>query len=131
MRQTGMISVFMVLLLATVQSWADEPRYVGASVCAGCHPERPKLTKEELAECYACHTTGYGKPGGFKDFASTPEMADAGCEVCHGPGAAHVDAGGDPEAIAGKPARAVCESCHNSDRVKSFNFKPLMQAGAH
>lgn len=151
MRQSRWVWVLMVLLLASVRSWADEVRYVGASVCAECHAEeykrftsyakkakssrsikvmQPKLTGAELAECYVCHTTGYGKPGGFVDFATTPQMADAGCEVCHGPGSAHAQSG-DPADIAGKPAMAVCESCHNGERVKSFNFKPLMQAGAH
>ena len=24
-----------------------------------------------------------------------------------------------------------CETCHNSERVASFNFKPLLYGGAH
>jgi hypothetical protein len=60
------------------------PRYVGSDVCKSCHEneyrnfityakkatsfrsiERVKkgLTEEEVKGCYACHTTGYGKPG--------------------------------------------------------------------
>ncbi len=137
---------------AEASAQAEAPRYVGSAVCAGCHPgqyERYRqyskkahssrgvklmakgLTPEELASCYGCHTTGYGKPGGFTDFAATPELADAGCEVCHGPGSAHVDAGGDPALIKNKLAMADCEGCHNAERVRNFNFKPMLFAGAH
>ncbi len=130
---------------------AKTPRYVGSAVCAGCHPgqyERYRqyskkahssrgiklmakgLSPEELASCYGCHTTGYGKPGGFTDFAATPELADAGCEVCHGPGADHV-ATSDPAAIKGKLTVADCAPCHDDARVRAFGYKPLLQAGAH
>ena len=130
---------------------ASAPRYVGSAVCAGCHPgqyERYRqyskkahssrgiklmakgLSPEELASCYGCHTTGYGKPGGFTDFAATPDLADAGCEVCHGPGADHA-ATSDPVAIKGKLTVADCAPCHDDSRVHSFGYKPLLQAGAH
>ena len=91
------------------------------------YPAKP----EELTGCYVCHTTGYGRPGGFTSFADTPELADAGCEVCHGPGSAHVDSGGDPAKIQAKMEMAGCEACHNAERVRAFNFKPMLFAGAH
>ena len=145
-----------IALLASAAVYAAEQKetaaYVGAKACESCHEDQyasfmansnkahswkslekmlPKLTPAEQKECFACHTTGYGKPGGFTDFTATPELADAGCEVCHGPGSAHVDAGGDPGLIRSKLAMSECERCHNAERVRSFNFKPMLFAGAH
>jgi len=129
----------------------DEARYVGSEICAGCHPTQHAafikyskkahsskslrlmakgLTAEELTGCYACHTTGYGKPGGFVSFEATPKQADAGCEVCHGPGSTHSETG-DPAAIKGKLTIADCEGCHNASPVKAFGYKPLLRGGAH
>lgn len=133
---------------------AGEPaaRYVGSQVCAPCHAGQHErfmryskkahssknlrlmakgLSDQELTSCYGCHTTGYGRPGGFTDFTATPQLADAGCEVCHGPGSDHADAGGDPKLIRSKLAMAMCEGCHNAERVRTFNFKPMLFAGAH
>ena len=144
-----------IALLASAAVYAAEQKetaaYVGAKACESCHEDQyasfmansnkahswkslekmlPKLTPAEQKECFACHTTGYGKPGGFTDFAATPELADAGCEVCHGPGADHV-ATSDPAAIKGKLTVADCAPCHDDPRVRSFGYKPLLQAGAH
>lgn len=126
--------------------------YVGATACKECHQKQydtfsayskkahssqsikimaSDLNEDELRGCFSCHTTGYGKPGGFVSFEKTPELANAGCEVCHGPGAAHVDSGGDPSTIKGKLTMKDCEFCHNPQRVQAFNFKPMLFAGAH
>lgn len=51
---------------------------------AGLDPDKDYTAD---ADCLACHTTGYGKPGGFKSLAETPDLINVQCEGCHGPGA--------------------------------------------
>jgi len=50
---------------------------------AGLDPDRDYTTDKN---CLKCHTTGYGKPGGFKSLAETPDLINVQCEGCHGPG---------------------------------------------
>jgi hypothetical protein len=130
---------------------AYESTYVGSLACKDCHPEEYEnfityakksvsfqsiekrmkhLTAEEIRQCYPCHTTGYGQPSGFISPEETPHLKNAGCEVCHGPGAEHVKAG-DPVTIKGNMTLKDCEACHISERVKAFKYKPLIHGGAH
>jgi len=125
--------------------------FVGSLACKDCHPEEyanfityakkstsfqsiekqmKHLTPDEIRQCYPCHTTGYGEPGGFVSLEKTPYLKNAGCEVCHGPGAKHVRTG-DPATIIGKLGKKDCERCHISERVKAFKYKPLIHGGAH
>jgi len=80
---------------------ADTSKYVGADVCQGCHEDQ------------------------YKSFAASAhvrtlkiEKAAQGCEGCHGPGAAHVEGGGDPEKIVrftGASPESIqqrCTGCH-------------------
>jgi mono/diheme cytochrome c family protein len=153
MRTLSLIACMMVLAMACLTAApARSASYVGSKACSDCHDEQyenftkyakkahsfesvkvmaPDLTPEEIKECYACHTTGYGKESGFKSIEQTPELADAGCEVCHGPGSEHVEMGGDPELIKGKLAMEDCIVCHNAERVEAFDFKPMLYGGAH
>lgn len=125
--------------------------YVGSQACKSCHEteyaifvayakksksyqsiERLQkgLTKEDLVKCYACHTTGYGQPGGFVSLEKTPHLRNAGCEVCHGPGSIHIQ-DKSPDSIIGEPTIQLCNTCHTSERVKAFRFNPLIHGGGH
>ncbi len=130
---------------------ANDNTYVGSEPCKDCHEAeyenftkyakkassfesikkmKKKLAPEEYNGCFECHTTGYGKEGGFVSEEKTPHLKNPGCEVCHGPGSAHVESG-DPEDIVLEMGMENCNICHSSDRVNDFNFKPLLYGGAH
>jgi len=129
----------------------ENPKYVGSSACRDCHKEeyenfmkyakkarsfenierlKKGLTDKEIKECYFCHTTGYGKTGGFISPEKTPYLKNAGCEVCHGPGEFHVKTK-SREDIKISMTMKDCEVCHTAERVKAFRFKPMIHGGAH
>lgn len=145
------LTPFSLLMRAGVALCGNQTKFVGSESCKECHESeynsfkqfnkkahsfksvaalKKGLTEEELNKCYECHTTGYGKEGGFSSEQKTPGLKDAGCEVCHGPGSVHAETG-DPKDIKGKLTAKDCESCHNSERINAFKYKPLVYGGAH
>ncbi len=60
---------------------------VDAKKKAGLDPEKDYTTDEN---CLPCHTTGYGKPGGFVSLKETPGLINVQCEGCHGPGSTYI-----------------------------------------
>jgi DmsE family decaheme c-type cytochrome len=83
---------------------------MGAELCAACHPDRAE-------------SVGKTKHGWALAEPSRPP-AERGCEACHGPGSAHVQAGGGkgvgnlqnfaPSRSAAERS-AVCLKCHAGD----------------
>lgn len=147
-----LLTFFLTYLFPPAPAPADESKtYVGSTACQECHEgEHERFTKfahkaksfhsikimkkgltdAEYRECFQCHTTGYGEPGGFISEEKTPHLKNAGCEVCHGPGSTHVESE-DPEDIKAKLSIEDCTTCHNPERVAGFNFKPMLFGGAH
>src|SRR3982751_3646586 len=85
--------------------------YVGEDTCLTCHEDQKK---------------GYhGSPHARAQNPRTP-AAKQGCESCHGPGQAHVDAGGDktkiknPATMPVRDSSAACLSCHNRSSHDNF-----------
>jgi DmsE family decaheme c-type cytochrome len=81
----------------------DPAQYVGEATCLGCH-EGQKYD---------------GTAHALKSNSRTP-AATHGCESCHGPGKAHVDADGDTtkilqlKALSPPESSAVCTTCHKT-----------------
>jgi hypothetical protein len=135
---SGLALVVAVLggALAAYASTATEgAKYVGVTKCRICHMDQYNTWNEtkmahafdslqgdetKNADCLKCHVTGYGKEGGFKDVASTPQMENIQCEACHGPGSLHVEAAGKNLGNEGawekhidKVPQESCVVCHN------------------
>ena len=96
-------AVFVLVALAPAGALAAD--YVGSDVCKACHPD--------------VWATFYRNPH-YKSIASgreTPE--NTGCESCHGPGKAHVEARGGKATIVAfselSPAKTLdaCLRCHS------------------
>jgi len=139
-RQKGWRFVLVLgFVLWSSISWAQEPTYVTSKKCKPCHAKQFKsweatkmakafdlLKAEEQGkpECLACHATGFGKEGGFKNLEETPTMVGIQCEACHGPGSIYFRVMKDREkSRAGgllDQTEAVCKVCHNE---KSPTFK--------
>src|SRR5689334_21633532 len=101
-------------LASTLLGWSS----AAASINAQQAP--PNAYVGEMT-CVMCHEQTYaGTAHSLESNQRTP-AANMGCESCHGPGKAHVDAGGDPSLIvrfaasAMRPqeASAVCVTCHD------------------
>ena len=124
--------------------------YVGSQACESCHKQEfatwsgqphanavAKLqapTETEDPECLRCHTTAFGKPGGFPAGGRPdehPDLAAVGCESCHGPGSEHVESEetkiGNIIALGDKCESCVilqiCGSCHDEANDPGFEFE--------
>jgi hypothetical protein len=113
---------------------------------AGLDPAKDYTTD---VECVRCHSTGYGKPGGFVDIKSTPNLAGIGCESCHGPGGTYLKDGymtlenkeykkADLVAVGltDSVTEDLCTGCHNTDSPfvgddYVFDFEANKDQGTH
>jgi hypothetical protein len=147
------------------QPTASGAKFVGSETCGGCHEKAlaiwsktphahatdslvtPPNSRGDIArhydpECLSCHATGWEPQkfhpleSGYLSLEATPHLQHNGCENCHGPGSAHVDAesGGDEALqaklretmklpIAGGRAEKRCLECHDEDNSPDFTHK--------
>ena len=122
-------------LIVHAASAPQGAKYVGSEACRGCHSHMYGTwietshskafsalvgAEQKDPKCVKCHVTGFGQPGGFVDMDTTAAMQNVGCESCHGPGSAHVDAvknrvRGQPwDTSINRMPDNTCVQCHNT-----------------
>ncbi|QDU84995.1 Cytochrome c-554 precursor [Planctomycetes bacterium Pla163] len=105
--------------------------------CASCHPDQYEfwkttrharaystlaITQQQFdAECFACHTVGFGEEGGFDRPHEAAGYENVQCAACHGPGAAHMAGGASylNEKLLTKVG-STCVECHNKQHDPEF-----------
>ncbi len=133
-------AMFMAYLAG---SKAQEKRvYKGAAACVSCHKKEGESWKKSrhaqaLAslkqvgkqfdpECISCHVQGFGQ-GGYREEAETPDLANVGCENCHGPYQPHET--GWPNRV--KANEATCVTCHQGSHSPQFRYTDSYPKIAH
>ncbi|MCB8931865.1 MAG: hypothetical protein M9921_02595 [Fimbriimonadaceae bacterium] len=120
------------------------PKFAGNARCGSCHAEAAAKWKKtghagalktleddghgRDPECVGCHVSGLDREGGFRSRLDTPQLADVGCESCHGPGLDHAL---DPSRSLGKAGPASCAPCHNASHSPNFSFAEFWKRIAH
>ena len=96
------------------------------------------LTREEVAECFGCHTTGYDPD------RLAPARGEMGihCERCHGPGLEHAKSAAqglpprtaifNPGSLEGFPQAQMCGACHGRPpQDNDFDALRLLEQTPH
>lgn len=123
---------------------ADSAEYAGTQACVSCHQSAGNVWKnsrhaDALAtlekegadrdpDCVGCHVVALDRKPGFRSRSETPQLANVGCESCHGPAKAHVL---KPTEILGKVGENSCRSCHLPSQSPGFNFAEYWKKIAH
>ncbi|MDR2441216.1 MAG: hypothetical protein LBE12_17785 [Planctomycetaceae bacterium] len=147
----------------------ESGKFIGSKSCADCHElsfsvwkkSRHAAAWRSLAEtskpprifdpeCIACHVVGWNPveflpyEHGFLGETETPELANVGCEACHGRGENHIKAEqGSDTALQEKyrkiirlpleanTAKKVCIQCHDGDNSPHFDFETYWKKIIH
>jgi len=120
---------------------ADNKELFEVKKKSGVDPAKDYTTD---AKCLACHTTGYGKDGGYPEKPTAENekvvkaMGSVSCEACHGPGSAYLeyknakrkenkDYAFTKEELAKvglvTPVEENCKACHNKDNPTNASDK--------
>ncbi len=140
-----LVDAFHSSQLATARAEVARPTgspYGTSAACSSCHGDRlaswgfddhakawASLEARKSArnpECVGCHSTGFGKPGGFSALdARTVEAYKAvQCEACHGPMRGHAQQDGSQSALV---TEATCRACHDPANSPSFNYTTYLR----
>jgi len=96
---------------AAFASWESTPH-------ARAYETLEKGSRQYDLDCVSCHVTGWKRPGGPCDVASTRGRRGVQCEACHGPASLHaVD---PPGHVVRDPPVSTCAACHTADHSTGF-----------
>ena len=118
--------------------------YAGSKACLSCHVQAAKAWTASAhyhalasieqqhhgrdPDCVSCHVTGLSSDSGFRSREETPELANVGCESCHGPGKTHAE---DPSQLLPGTAKSACLGCHTLENSPGFDFAVFWGKIAH
>jgi DmsE family decaheme c-type cytochrome len=98
----------------------EPPKEAKGQTTTAPQPQPPGAYVNDDDTCLTCHDgMSYAGTAHARAFNERTPKATHGCESCHGPGKAHVDADGDKtkilnlKALAPQEASETCTSCHN------------------
>jgi hypothetical protein len=129
---------------------ATNSTFVGSAACKDCHLKDYEIweksghahafsTLEKKGSdadphCISCHTTGFGKSGGYRRPMGSSSLTDVGCESCHGPGSEHVAKyrEGKPTNFRFRPlGPGDCITCHYGEFSRPFDWDQFWPDVAH
>lgn len=119
-------------------------KFAGTKTCGSCHSEAYAVwqksehshalkTLEDVKhdrdpDCTGCHVVGLEFDTGFQDRLKTPDLANVGCESCHGAGLVHAE---NPSVKMGKVGEASCLTCHKKEHSPTFDFEAYWKKVIH
>ena len=136
-------------LVKSVQQDSGGEPFIGSSGCRVCHAAAYARWRETnharefsglpsgdrlVTSCLRCHVTGYGDRLGYRAGVEVPDLANVGCEACHGPGAGHARSRYPelvPTLTGGEcppcEINRICRLCHTSERSAGFDLARALE----
>ena len=144
-RTQAQLAMFHSAILGSARAAVATPLregYATGSACGACHQDRlaswafdgharaveslASRQSTENPECVGCHTTGFGRPGGFSEVSvgASSAFRDVQCEACHGPMAGHDGRG----SVHSTPVtEATCRGCHDEANSPAFDYASYLK----
>lgn len=121
-----------------ILSWErTTAEFVGVEMCKSCHLDEYNQwsqTKHAFAyntllrkhrqfspKCVMCHVTGGGYDSGYTFGSPDRSLVNVQCEMCHGPGSAHIKAPLKVNMLR-RPPEKLCVACHDEEH-SDFDMK--------